>query len=68
MLSEEEAIERVRLRVSQGGHDVPEDVIRRRFVSGWRNFRDVYRHEVDEWFWYDNSNSVPVLIEQGARR
>ena len=68
MLSEEEAIERVRQRVSQGGHDVPEDVIRRRFVSGWRNFRDVYRHEVDEWFWYDNSNSVPVLIEQGARR
>ncbi len=64
----EEAIERVRQRVSQGGHDVPEDVIRRRFVSGWRNFRDVYRHEVDEWFWYDNSNSVPVLIEQGARR
>lgn len=68
MLSEEEAIERVRLRVSQGGHDVPEDVIRRRFVSGWCNFRDVYRREVDEWFWYDNSNSVPVLIEQGARR
>ncbi len=64
----EEAIERVRLRVSQGGHDVHEDVIRRRFASGWRNFRDVYRHEVDEWFWYDNSNSVPVLIEQGTRR
>jgi predicted ABC-type ATPase len=64
----EEAIERVRLRVSQGGHNVPEDVIRRRFASGWRNFRDVYRHEVDEWFWYDNSNSVPVLIEQGVRR
>lgn len=43
-------------------------LIRRRFASGWRNFRDVYRHEVDEWFWYDNSNSVPVLIEQGTRR
>ncbi len=63
----EEAIQRVRLRVSQGGHDVLENVIRRRFASGWRNFRDVYRHEVDEWFWYDNSNSVPVLIERESR-
>ncbi len=63
----EEAIRRVRQRVSQGGHDVPENVIRRRFASGWRNFRDVYRHEVDEWLWYDNSNSVPDLIERGSK-
>ncbi len=63
----EEAIKRVRLRVSQGGHDVLENVIRRRFASGWRNFRDAYRHEVDEWFWYDNSNTVPVLIERESR-
>ncbi|WP_254939854.1 zeta toxin family protein [Cyanobium sp. Morenito 9A2] len=32
----EEAIERVRLRISQGGHAIPEDVIRRRFRAGWR--------------------------------
>ncbi len=63
----EEAIKRVRLRVSQGGHRVPEDVIRRRFASGRRSFADVYRHEVDEWLWYDNSNSVPVLIKRGSR-
>lgn len=64
MLSE---IKRVRLRVSQGGRDVPEYVIRRRFASGRRNFADVYRHEVDEWLWYDNSNSVPVLTKRGSR-
>ena len=63
----EDAIRRVKQRVSQGGHNVPEDVIRRRFASGRLNFRNVYRDEVDEWLWYDNSNSVPVLIERGSR-
>ena len=63
----EEAIRRVEQRVSQGGHHVPEEVVRRRFVTGWRNFTDLYRQEVDEWFWYDNSNSVPVLMERGGR-
>ena len=62
----EEAIRRVRQRVLQGGHDVPENVIRRRFASGWHNFRDVYRHEVDDWFWYDNSGPEPVLVESGS--
>jgi len=32
------AIERVATRVAQGGHDVPEAVIRRRFEAGLRNF------------------------------
>ena len=62
----EDAIERVRQRVSQGGHDVPEVVIRRRFAAGWRNFRTIYRHEVNEWFWLDNSGSVPILMERGS--
>lgn len=64
----EEAIRRVSERVRHGGHNVPEDVIRRRFASGWTNFRSVYRHEVDEWFWYDNSSARPVLVERGIRR
>jgi predicted ABC-type ATPase len=37
------AIDRVRERVRQGGHDVPEEVIRRRYEAGWRNFNLVYR-------------------------
>lgn len=57
---------RVRQRVAQGGHDVPEVVIRRRFAAGWSNFRTIYRHEVNDWFWLDNSSSVPVLIEGGS--
>ena len=62
----EDAIDRVRERVRHGGHNVPEETIRRRFVAGWRNFREVYRHEVDEWSWYDNSGSRPMLIERGG--
>ena len=64
----EEAIRRVSERVRHGGHNVLEDVIRRRFALGWTNFRNVYRHEVDEWLWYDNSGARPILIEEGSKR
>ena len=37
------AAARVRARVAQGGHNVPEDVIRRRFKSGLKNFHATYR-------------------------
>lgn len=66
--SPEEAIERVAARVSQGGHDVPAEVIRRRFVSGMRNFLDVYRRRVDFWQWFDNSGRQPRLLEEGTNR
>ncbi len=56
----EVAISRVRQRVSTGGHNIPEDVIRRRFHSGLRNFEDIYRELVDEWKLYDNTGFIPV--------
>lgn len=61
----EEAIARVAMRVRQGGHSVPEPVIRRRFAAGLRNFRDVYRQRVDYWQWFDNSGPLPRLVEEG---
>lgn len=64
----EMAIARVRHRVSEGGHDVPEAAVRRRFHAGWRNFEHVYRNLVDEWTVYDNSGTVPVLIAKGDNR
>jgi predicted ABC-type ATPase len=42
-------------RVRLGGHDVPEVVIRRRFVAGLRNFFGLYQDAVDTWQLYDNS-------------
>ncbi len=62
------AISRVRQRVSEGGHDVPESVICRRFHAGWQNFENIYRDLVDEWRIYDNSGSKPVLLSNGGKR
>ena len=63
----ETAISRVRRRVREGGHQVPEDVIRRRFDAGWRNFESLYRDLVDQWMLYNNSGDTPVLLAEGSR-
>jgi predicted ABC-type ATPase len=59
------AVERVRVRVAQGGHNVPPDVIRRRFFSGRRNFENIYRKLVDVWVLYDNAGEKPLLLDEG---
>ena len=59
----EMAIERVAIRVKQGGHHVPEDVIRRRFAHGIENF-ERYKLLVDDWQMYDNSGAPPVLLDE----
>lgn len=64
--SPEVATKRVAVRVAQGGHIVPEPVIRRRFAKGWNNFRDLYRPLVHSWQLYDNSGEVPQLLEDGT--
>ena len=63
----EVAIARVAERVRQGGHSIPENVIRRRFSSGKLNFETVYKPIVDEWSLYDASEDQPRLIDRGAR-
>ena len=62
----EMAIARVGKRVAQGGHSVPEPVIRRPFDAGWRNFNAEYKLLVDAWALYDNSQRQPVLIQVGV--
>ena len=57
------AVDRVRRRVREGGHNIPEDVIRRRFELGWRNFLFLYRDIVDAWELYDNSGTIPLLLD-----
>jgi predicted ABC-type ATPase len=59
------AIPRVAARVRQGGHTIPESVIRRRFTSGLSNFETIYKFEVDRWAKFDNLGDRPVLIEWG---
>jgi predicted ABC-type ATPase len=59
------AIARVAVRVAQGGHAVAEEIIRRRFASGLRNFKEIYLDLVDRWEWYDNSGTTPRLLSKG---
>lgn len=67
LASAEEAVARVAQRVQQGGHHIPEDVIRRRFASGKYNFEQLYAPIVDAWALYDNAGAVPVLIDWSER-
>jgi len=59
------AVGRVRARAAQGGHNVPEEVVRRRFDAGLRNFERLYRKLVDRWILYDNSEPRPRRIAAG---
>jgi len=59
------AVERVQQRVAHGGHDVPENDIRRRFDRGLKNFQEIYRRIVDTWQLYDASQWPPIILEEG---
>ena len=54
--SPEQALSRVRDRVIRGGHDIPEEVVRRRYHRGIYNFFHVYEPIADSWSFIDNSN------------
>lgn len=59
------ALSRVKERVSRGGHNVPEAVVRRRFVRAVKNFLTQYRKLADSWILFDNSGTAPVVIASG---
>lgn len=63
LASVELAVERVRLRVRQGGHAVLEDVIRRRYTRGLANL-PLYQTAVHEWRIWDTSQGKPELIDE----
>lgn len=61
------AVRRVADRVRMGGHDVPEDVVRRRYAAGIRNFFTLYQPLANSWRVYDNSRSGgPSLVARGG--
>ena len=65
--SPEQAIARVAKRVSQGGHNIPTDVILRRYHAGLQNFFQLYTPICDYWTLYDNSNIPGEKIAFGWR-
>ncbi len=49
------SLKRIEGRVAEGGHDIPEAVVRRRFDRSLRNFWTLYRPLAESWTVYDNS-------------
>ena len=65
--SAELAIERVRTRVLEGGHNIPEKIIRRRYYSGLKNLFNIYIPVCDYWMLFNNSVSPSELIAEGYK-
>lgn len=63
--SPEQAVKRVAKRVSQGGHNIPLDVIYRRYRAGLSNLFKLYTPVVDYWALYDNSTCPASKIACG---
>jgi predicted ABC-type ATPase len=59
------AIERVKSRVKQGGHDIPHETILRRFTSGLKNL-EKFKLIVDSWVIFDGDVDIPKLIDWSA--
>ena len=58
------AKERVKTRVKEGGHNIPTDIIERRYVNGIKNLFDIYLEIVDQILIFDNSEGKPILIAE----
>lgn len=56
------AKDRVKTRVSEGGHNIPTDVIERRYRSGVKNLFEIYIPVTDRVLIFDNTNGYPEFI------
>ena len=61
------ALLRVAERVAKGGHDIPEMIVRRRYVAGIRNLFSLFMSEVDYWGIYDNSEFPRRQVACGGK-
>jgi predicted ABC-type ATPase len=62
--SVEVAIERVKLRVAKGEHNVQEKDIRRCSQKDWNNLNTLYKTLADSWTIFDTSGDIPVIIDE----
>ncbi len=65
--SPELAVERVRARVEAGGHDIPEETIRRRYNVGIYYFFNSYSPICERWILADNSQIPFRVIADGSK-
>jgi len=65
--SPEQAMERVAERVSKGGHNIPQDIIVRRYYEGIDNLFKIYMPIVDTWVLVNNSETPRSIIASGGK-
>ena len=61
------AKQRVAERVRNGGHNIPEDIIERRYTLGIRNLFNIFIPHVDYWAIYDNSDNPRKIVAYGGK-
>ena len=61
------AVERVRARVEAGGHNIPEETIRRRYNTGIYYFFNLYAPICERWILADNSQIPFRVIAEGSK-
>jgi predicted ABC-type ATPase len=60
------AKQRVAKRVSQGGHNIPSEIVERRYYRGVANLLNLYLPVVDNWLVIDNMEVEPNIIAKGS--
>ena len=55
------AIQRVAMRVQQGGHHIDDDVVERRFYAGLKNFNEIYKPIVDVWLHFSGEEQMTLV-------
>ncbi len=61
------AFERVAKRVTKGGHDIPVDIIERRYYSGLKNLFGLYIPVCDNWIAINNMDNYPEVVAQNSK-
>jgi predicted ABC-type ATPase len=67
LASPEMAIQRVHDRVLTGGHNIPDPVVRRRYVMGLQYFFESYIPVIDNWILADNSKPPFTIVAEGSK-
>lgn len=62
-----QAIERVAERVAKGGHDIPKDIIVRRYWEGLDNLFKIYMPIVDTWILVNNGETPRSIVATGGK-
>ena len=65
--SVELAIQRVSTRVKEGGHNIPIEVIKRRYTNGLQNLFNIFIPIVDNWLIVNNSSEKFEFIAKGNK-